>query len=368
MSWATPTSCWPTWPRRACPPRSFQRVEHSFNPEDLVSGKVEAMAVYTTNEPDTFDRIGFPYDIYSPRAVGIDFYGDNLFTSERELAGHPERVRAFRAASMRGWQWAMSHQEETADLILNKYSRRSDRQHLLYEARQMVPLVREDVTDKKMTEALIWQHANYDALTSLPNRRMFRDRLQHEVDKAERSGSSLAVLFIDLDRFKEVNDTLGHALGDVLLIEAAARIRQCIRKTDTVARLGGDEFTVLAPELDDAAPGRCDRAGHQPRAGRTVRSRRGAGLCLGLDRHHAVPRRRHQRRRPAQARRPGDVRGEGRRARPLLLFHPGLAAGGGEPHAPDARPARRAGRRPVRRCISSPSSTWPPAPCTRPRR
>jgi diguanylate cyclase (GGDEF)-like protein/PAS domain S-box-containing protein len=108
-----------------------------------------------------------------------------------------------------------------------------------------------DVTDKKMTEALIWQHANYDALTSLPNRRMFRDRLQHEVDKAERSGSSLAVLFIDLDRFKEVNDTLGHALGDVLLIEAAARIRQCIRKTDTVARLGGDEFTVLAPELDD---------------------------------------------------------------------------------------------------------------------
>jgi hypothetical protein len=69
----------------------LQRVEHSFNPQDLISGKVEAMAIYTTNEPDTFDRLGFPYDIYSPRAVGIDFYGDNLFTSEQEIANHPAR-------------------------------------------------------------------------------------------------------------------------------------------------------------------------------------------------------------------------------------------------------------------------------------
>jgi len=436
--------------KEGVPPSSFTRVAHSFDPQDLISGKVEAMSIYTTNEPDTFDRLGFPYDIYSPRAVGIDFYGDNLFTSEQEIADHPARVRAFRAASLRGWQWAMSHQEEAADLILNKYSRRADRQHLLYEARQMVPLVQpvlveigymnpdrwqhiaevysslgmlpknasfdgfmyrvdsgrgnlqwlyralgvaalllvlgaaihfsllarerkraletirkgeqrfrtmfeasplgialidsisyeyrdinaryqeivgrsqqelralrwldvghpddvaqvkaqmallttqqissfkavsrlfrpdgsvawidvsitaidteagshphhlcmiEDVTAKKQSEQLIWQQANFDTLTHLPNRRMFMDRLGHEMLKSQRDKTRLAVLFIDLDHFKEVNDTLGHQQGDVLLVDAARRISACVRKSDTVARLGGDEFTVALCELENA--------------------------------------------------------------------------------------------------------------------
>jgi diguanylate cyclase (GGDEF)-like protein/PAS domain S-box-containing protein len=436
--------------KEGVPPSSFTRVAHSFNPDDLISGKVEAMSIYTTNEPDTFDRLGFPYDIYSPRAVGIDFYGDNLFTSEQEIADHPARARAFRAASLRGWQWAMSHQEEAADLILNKYSRRADRQHLLYEARQMVPLVQpvlveigymnpdrwqhiaevysslgmlpknarfdgfmyradsgrtnliwlyrglgvaalllvlgaaihfsllarerkraletirkgeqrfrtmfeasplgialidsisyeyrdinaryqeivgrsqhelrglrwlevghpddivhikaqmallttqqissfkalsrlfrpdgsvvwidvsvnaidteagshphhlcmiEDVTAKKQSEQLIWQQANFDTLTQLPNRRMFMDRLGHEMLKSQRDKTRIAVLFIDLDHFKEVNDTLGHQQGDVLLVDAARRISACVRKSDTVARLGGDEFTVILCELEQA--------------------------------------------------------------------------------------------------------------------
>ena len=425
----------------------IERVAPSYDPRDLVEGRVDAMAVYTTNEPDLFDRMGFPYDIYSPRAVGIDFYGDNLFTSEREIAGHPARVRAFRAASLRGWQWAMSHQEEMADLILNKYSRRNDRQHLLYEARQMVALVQpvlveigymnperwrhiadvyaglgllpkavsfdgflyepgdkraslvwlyralgavalalvlaaaihfsllarerkraldairkgeqrfrtmfeasplgialvdsvsyayrdlnqrytdivgrppqelragkwldhahaddaaqvraqmallgreltgfkattrllrpngdtvwvdisitvldteaashphhlcmiEDVTAKKHSETLIWQQANFDTLTQLPNRRMFHDRLAHDIVLCQRERARLAVLFIDLDHFKEVNDTLGHHQGDILLVDAARRIGACVRKSDTVARLGGDEFTVILSPLE----------------------------------------------------------------------------------------------------------------------
>ncbi|MCU6500731.1 EAL domain-containing protein [Rugamonas sp. A1-17] len=434
--------------KEGIPPTSFQRVEPTYNTADLINGRVDAIAVYTTNEPDTFDRLGFPYDIYSPRAVGIDFYGDNLFTSEREIANHPARVRAFRAASMRGWQWAMSHQEEMADLILSKYSQRSDRAHLLYEARQMVPLVQpvlveigyqnperwrhiadvyaglgmvpknanfdgfmyrqdgggasllwlyrvlgaaalllvvgaaihfsllarerrranaairtgeqrfrtmfeasplgialvdsityeyrdinprfqeivgrsqaelgamrwleaghpedvaqikvqmgrllahevgnfkvtnrlfrpdgelvwievsvtaietekgshphhlcmiEDVTDKKQSEALIWQQANFDPLTQLPNRRMFHDRLAHDMLKSQRDRSHIAILFIDLDHFKEVNDTLGHHQGDILLVDAARRISACVRKSDTVARLGGDEFTVILSELE----------------------------------------------------------------------------------------------------------------------
>ena len=425
---------------------SMVRIEHSFNPADLARGEVEAYSAYITNEPFFLDRAGFAYDTYSPRAAGIDFYGDNLFTSEKEIQQHPARVRAFRAASMKGWAWAMNHPEETADLIRAKYSRRHTREHLLFEARQMVPLVQpvlvelgytnperwrhiasiyadlgmlprnadfdgflyrtgnpqhqawllragllagllllgatalhfsllarerkraretirkgerrfrtmfeeapmgialidsasgefkdinpryaqitgrsfdevmrgswadfvhpddaagvaalsangtaglktttrlvrpdgsvvwidmsvaaietesqvhphhlcmiEDVTEKKKSEALIWQQANFDSLTQLPNRRMFHDRLEVEIAKSRREGLRTAILFIDLDHFKEVNDTLGHHQGDVLLVEASERIRACVRSTDTVARLGGDEFTVILSGLDESA-------------------------------------------------------------------------------------------------------------------
>jgi diguanylate cyclase (GGDEF)-like protein/PAS domain S-box-containing protein len=102
-----------------------------------------------------------------------------------------------------------------------------------------------DITEKKKSEEQIWRHANYDALTQLPNRRLFIDRLEQSVLKASRSGEPLALLFVDLDRFKEVNDMLGHQGGDELLVEAARRISTCVRESDTVARLGGDEFTVI---------------------------------------------------------------------------------------------------------------------------
>lgn len=107
-----------------------------------------------------------------------------------------------------------------------------------------------DITDSRASAELIWQQANFDTLTALPNRHMFQDRLAQEVKKARREGTLLALLFIDLDGFKQVNDTLGHAQGDVLLIEAAQRIAGCVRATDTVARLGGDEFTVILTGLE----------------------------------------------------------------------------------------------------------------------
>lgn len=110
-----------------------------------------------------------------------------------------------------------------------------------------------DITTKKKTEEIVWKQANYDSLTLLPNRMMFRDRLEHEIRKAHRAGASMALMFIDLDRFKEVNDTLGHAVGDNLLRQAGGRIRNCVRESDTVARLGGDEFTVILGELASAS-------------------------------------------------------------------------------------------------------------------
>ncbi len=107
-----------------------------------------------------------------------------------------------------------------------------------------------DITQRKQSEEQIWRQANFDPLTGLPNRRMFRDRLELEIKKAHRIGQLFALLFIDLDRFKEVNDTLGHDMGDNLLKETARRLRTCVRESDTVARLGGDEFTIILSELE----------------------------------------------------------------------------------------------------------------------
>ncbi|MCP5251687.1 MAG: EAL domain-containing protein [Burkholderiales bacterium] len=106
-----------------------------------------------------------------------------------------------------------------------------------------------DITEKKFADSLIWSHANFDALTNLPNRRLFADRLNQAIQNAERNHFQVALFLIDLDHFKEINDTLGHHIGDALLIEVAKRIKGCLRKSDTVARLGGDEFTVILTQL-----------------------------------------------------------------------------------------------------------------------
>lgn len=108
-----------------------------------------------------------------------------------------------------------------------------------------------DISKQKEAEDVIWQQANFDMLTGLPNRRMFRDRLEQEIKKSDRTGLTLAVMFLDLDNFKEVNDTMGHDKGDLLLREATKRLKDCVRETDTIARLGGDEFVVLLSEMDD---------------------------------------------------------------------------------------------------------------------
>jgi diguanylate cyclase (GGDEF)-like protein/PAS domain S-box-containing protein len=109
----------------------------------------------------------------------------------------------------------------------------------------------DDVTEKRLTEEMVWKQANFDALTGLPNRNMFQYRLKQEVMKSNRASLPLALLLVDLDEFKEVNDTLGHDVGDLLLQEAGRRIKACVRSSDTVARLGGDEFTITLSELHD---------------------------------------------------------------------------------------------------------------------
>ncbi len=108
-----------------------------------------------------------------------------------------------------------------------------------------------DITHKKESEELIWKQANFDKVTGLPNRHMFHERMEQEIKKASRTGQQMALLFIDLDRFKEINDTLGHDAGDILLVETSHRISSCVRESDSVARFGGDEFTVILMEVGD---------------------------------------------------------------------------------------------------------------------
>ena len=428
----------------------IERVEHSFDIKELLAGRVDAMTAYLSNEPELLEQSGLPYSIFTPRSAGIDFYADNLFTSEQEIDEHPERVRAFREASLRGWQYALANPDEIIDLIVQHYEGTDTRAHYAFEAAQLMPLIRPDLlevgymnpgrwrhiadvyaevgalpagvslqgflydpapapypvwvvaglvaaialaalvaaiatyihrvnqrlvlslrevrqaqeklqvlsqaiehsptsivitgADSKieyvnphftretgysveevlgrnpsflqsgMTEEAtfrdMWEHlargetwvgelvnrrksgevyweeariapvaddagriahyvavklnitarrenqqrlaylAHHDDLTGLPNRALFFDRLAHAVSLSRRNGRRVALMYIDLDRFKPINDTWGHAIGDEVLREAARRMTDCVRATDTVGRIGGDEFVVLLLDVD----------------------------------------------------------------------------------------------------------------------
>jgi diguanylate cyclase (GGDEF)-like protein/PAS domain S-box-containing protein len=117
----------------------------------------------------------------------------------------------------------------------------------------------EDITERKQIEDQVRQLAFYDPLTKLPNRRLLNDRLSQAMFASKRRGYYGALMFLDLDNFKPLNDTHGHVVGDLLLIEAANRLNNCVRKVDTVARFGGDEFVVMLSELDADKAGAASR-------------------------------------------------------------------------------------------------------------
>ena len=429
---------------------------HAEHYEELIQGDVDAISAYDTYEPYYLDRAGSAYQTYSPRMGGIDFYGDNLFTTEQELKAHPQRVRAFRDASLRGWRYAMAHPEEITDLIVAKYSQQHPRDFYRFEAQRMAPLLRadlvevgymnqgrwrhiaetyadlgllsadfsldgflyepdtppdltklfialalltavsaialyiyrvnrrlalalaeksrseerhrvifqtspaaglvwrtgfivtdwnrqaeslfgwtreevlgkrfvdfllpaaerdrlapelsdldqeqdllpahrindnltrdgqlltcewfnawlperhgeprevvslaNDITERRRLEEQIHQLAFFDPLTRLPNRRLLHDRIERIIAAARRNGRHGALMFLDLDNFKPLNDSHGHEVGDLLLVDAAQRLQGSLRATDTVARFGGDEFVVLLGELDGEATRARDQA------------------------------------------------------------------------------------------------------------
>jgi diguanylate cyclase (GGDEF)-like protein/PAS domain S-box-containing protein len=177
------------------------------------------------------------------RLIGRPFRN---FVAPDDRSGFAEFVARARANGSR----------ETCEVSLSQSDGPQDQVHIHIEAVATASgdfrAVVLDITEERRLKETIWRQANYDPLTLLPNRRLFVDRLRHELEITQRAGQLLALLFIDLDRFKEINDTLGHDIGDQLLVEAARRIGECVRSTDTVARLGGDEFTVVLSALTDS--------------------------------------------------------------------------------------------------------------------
>ena len=447
--------------REGIPLDRIQQMPHSFDAEGLMKGKAEAMSGYMSNEPFYFHQAQYPYQTFSPRSAGIDFYGDNLFTTEKELREHPQRVKAFRAASLRGWQYAKEHRDEVIALIRAKYAAHYSGEYLRFESDQMIPLlqpdlieigymnsnrwrhiadtyadigllpkqfslqgflydasepdlswfyrwllvalvltlvvvsvalyilrinrrlqnsnselasaqqalaksekhyrllvdnmrdviwildpltlrfrytspsvesfrgftveemmdmpmdktlppaafaalaqkmrdymteylsgrnpdkvyveelpmlrkdgsvvwgeviarylrneetgqveihgVTRDISERKAAQETMHHMAMHDLLTGLPNRTLLNDRLQQALAASKREHTHGALMFIDLDKFKQINDTLGHEIGDKLLVQAGARMLECVRETDTVARIGGDEFIVLLENID----------------------------------------------------------------------------------------------------------------------
>jgi diguanylate cyclase (GGDEF)-like protein/PAS domain S-box-containing protein len=202
--------------------------------------------------------LGERYTYVSSRVQSVWSYTDQELightTYDFMLPGEAERVREWLAQNSR-------FDGSFRDLEQRILTRNADTRWLLVNAvgifddsGQRIGLrgTGRDITDRKTAEARISYLATRDPLTELPNRVLFNDRLEQGIVAARRSGQSLAVLFIDLDRFKYINDSLGHQVGDLLLKEVATRMYACIRKGDTLSRLGGDEFVVTLEGLQHA--------------------------------------------------------------------------------------------------------------------
>ncbi len=139
-------------------PGQFNVVETTYSLNGLLSNRADALLVYTSNEPFFLDKFGIPYRLISPKRYGIDFYSDCLFTSRRQIDKHPEDVRKFREASIRGWEYALSHPEEIARLIQTKYKSAKTFDHLLFEANELQKLILPDFIDIGHTNRGRWLH------------------------------------------------------------------------------------------------------------------------------------------------------------------------------------------------------------------
>ncbi len=214
----------------------------------LLAAQNFAVALYDAAR----DELSFPYHVNArhaappPQPLGTDALCAQVIRSGHPLLVTPETTGALTAAApywlgvplatQRGAIGALVLQGDGEDA---RYTEK-DQELLQFVSTQIASAI-----ERKQMHARLQHMAQFDSLTDLPNRQLFLDRLRTALARARRDGTLLSLLFLDLDRFKQVNDTLGHAAGDLLLQQVAQRLLGCVRSSDTVARLGGDEFVVL---------------------------------------------------------------------------------------------------------------------------
>ena len=174
--------------RQGIPRQRIKVVPPSYSVQELLAGKVDAMSAYATDEPFTLQRRGQAAVELAPSAADMDFYGDTLVTGEAQLRVHPARVRAFRDASLRGWQYAMAHTGEIAELIQARYSQRRDSAQLVFEAEQMRRLMQPQLVDIGQMNTARWQHIAdiYTELGMLPKGSSIEGLVYREVDDRAR--------------------------------------------------------------------------------------------------------------------------------------------------------------------------------------
>ncbi|MDO8605439.1 MAG: EAL domain-containing protein [Phaeospirillum sp.] len=187
---------------------------------------------------------------------GVDYVGRTAQELSRLSRGHQDFLISTRDTDERAWMDGVPTAYEKDLQLRDGGVKVFDMMKIpLFNtdgSRRGLVLVGRDITERKLTAARIHHLAHHDSLTELPNRVLFQERLRQALAQAKRSGWTLGLLFLDLDKFKDINDTLGHHVGDLLLKAVAKRLCRCVRETDTVARLGGDEFAVILTDLDDA--------------------------------------------------------------------------------------------------------------------
>ena len=149
----------------------YVRVEPSYDAQDLVRGKVDAIQAYASDEPDYLAREGFAFRTLRARDAGIDFYDLNLFTTARQLEQNPERVRAFRQASLKGWEYAMEHPDEIMDVLQRDYTQKHSREHMRFQYQQMVPLIQPVLIELGYMNPERWRRIarTYASLGMLPD-------------------------------------------------------------------------------------------------------------------------------------------------------------------------------------------------------
>jgi diguanylate cyclase (GGDEF)-like protein/PAS domain S-box-containing protein len=218
--------------------RRFKALVH--NASDIVQ-TLDATGIVTYVSPAVEAIMGYrPEDVVGRNGMSF-IHPDDLPMASRTLAGLAQDASLITRIEVRlrhadgSWHW---HEAQGRNLLADP-------------AIGALVVNQRDISERKILEEELRFQASHDVLTGLPNRALFNDRLEHAIGRQQRSGEILAVMLLDLDDFKSVNDTLGHQAGDLLLLDVAASLRTATRPRDSVCRLGGDEFAVLLEDLPD---------------------------------------------------------------------------------------------------------------------